>query len=193
MFSLMKQVFIVLLDFDSTLAQVAKVESKCLSLKDESCMARPTLINLNPVEIKYYTFMRSLDKYNESFNVLFPNMCSKKTKDIIITVFHIITEENEAKPMTKHISCNCKSKFNSRTSNSNYKKNNEACQCECKNYRPCKNYCSWNPAMWNCEIDKYIKSIADTTVIACDEIICYGYCSNKLDYYYSNKYCVNTF
>ena len=34
MFSLIKQEFIVLLDFDSTLAQVAKVESKCLSLKD---------------------------------------------------------------------------------------------------------------------------------------------------------------
>ena len=56
MFSLIKQVFIVLLSFSSSLAHVAKVsdQTKCLSLNDELYMARPTLINLNPIELKYY-------------------------------------------------------------------------------------------------------------------------------------------
>ena len=40
--------FIVLLSFSESLA------TKFLSLNDASCMARPTLIDLNPVELKYY-------------------------------------------------------------------------------------------------------------------------------------------
>ena len=65
-------------------------------------------------------------------------MCSKKTKDINVKVFNMITNKNEAKTMVKHISCDCKGKFNSTTSNSNQKWNNEACQCECNNYCTCK-------------------------------------------------------
>ena len=45
MFSLIKQVFIVLLSFIEYLA------TKCLFLNDELCMIRPTLIDLNPAEL----------------------------------------------------------------------------------------------------------------------------------------------
>ena len=71
-------------------------------------MVRPTLINLNPVEPKYYSFMISLDKCNASCNVLSPKICApKKTKDISVKVFNMITDKNEAKTITKHISCDC--------------------------------------------------------------------------------------
>ena len=55
MLSLINQVFIVLLSFSSSLARAAKVSrrTKCLSLSDEPCVVRPTLINLNPAENKY--------------------------------------------------------------------------------------------------------------------------------------------
>ena len=64
MFSLIKQVFIVLLSFSESLARVAKVSdrTKCLSSNDEPCIVRPSLIDLNPVELKYYPFMINLDK-----------------------------------------------------------------------------------------------------------------------------------
>ena len=62
MFSLIKQVLIVLLSFSSSLACVAKVQTKFLSLNDEPCMVRPTLIDSNPIELKYYPFMISLNK-----------------------------------------------------------------------------------------------------------------------------------
>ena len=62
MFSLIKQVLIVLLSFSSSLARVAKVQTKFLSLNDEPCMVRPTLIDSNPIELKYYPFMISLNK-----------------------------------------------------------------------------------------------------------------------------------
>ena len=50
----------------------------------------------------------------------------------------MITNKFETKSITKHISCDCKCKFNSTTCNSNQKWNNRICQCECKNYRRCK-------------------------------------------------------
>ena len=76
MFSLIKQVFLVLLSFSSSLA------TKCLSFNDEPCIVRPTLVDLNPVELKYYPFMISLDKCNGSCNTLSPKICvPKKTKD----------------------------------------------------------------------------------------------------------------
>ena len=64
MLSLIKQVFIVLLSFGSSLARVAKAfdRTKCISLNDKQFMARPTIIDLNPVELKYHPFMISLDK-----------------------------------------------------------------------------------------------------------------------------------
>ena len=96
MFSHIKQVFIVLLSFSSSLA------TKCLSFNDEPCMVRPTLVDLNPVELKYYPFMISLDKCNGSCNALSPKICvPKKPKDINAKVFNMITNKNDAKTMTK--------------------------------------------------------------------------------------------
>ena len=73
--------------------------------------------------------------------------------------------------MTEHISWDFKCKFNSTICNSNRKWNNKACQCECKNYRKCKRDYSWNPSTCIFENSKYLKSIADTSVTECDEII----------------------
>ena len=61
--------FIILLRFREPLV------TKCLSLNNETCIVRPTLIDLNPVELKYYRFMISLNKYNGSCNVLSPKIC----------------------------------------------------------------------------------------------------------------------
>ena len=49
--------------------------------------------------------------------------------------------------------------------------NNDKCQCEYKNYCTCKKDYNWNPSTCIYENDKYLQSIADTSVIVCDEII----------------------
>ena len=78
--------FIVLSSFSSPLA------NKCLSLNDKSCMV--TLIDLNPVELKYFPFTIRLDKRNRSCNVLSPQICvPKKKKDINVKVFNMITNK----------------------------------------------------------------------------------------------------
>ena len=69
--------------------------------------------------------MISLDKCNESchsFDDLSPKVCvCSKTKDVNVKVLNIITNRNEAKTLVKHISCDCKYKFNSATCNLNQK------------------------------------------------------------------------
>ena len=57
---LIKQIFIGLLSFSRSLA------TRCFSLNNESCMIRPTLIDLNFTELNYHPFMTSLDKCNGS-------------------------------------------------------------------------------------------------------------------------------
>ena len=122
MFSFIKQMFVVLLSFSSSLARVAKVsdQTKCVSLNDETCMVTTTLIDLNSAELKYYPFLISLDKCNGSCNVLSSKICvPKETKDINVKVFNVITNKNDAKTIAKHSSCDCKCKRNSTTWNSN--------------------------------------------------------------------------
>ena len=58
-------------------------------------MVRPTLVDLNPVELKYYPFMISLDNCSESCNVLSPKICvPKETKDINVEAFNMIKNKN---------------------------------------------------------------------------------------------------
>ena len=64
MFWLIKQVFIELLSFSRSLT------TKYMSLNDELCMIRPTLIDLNSIELNYFSFIFNLDKCNGSCNVV---------------------------------------------------------------------------------------------------------------------------
>ena len=150
-------------------------------------MVRSTLIDINTVELKYYPFMISLNKCNESCNALSPKICvPKNIKDINDKAFNMVTNKNEPKAMTEHISCDCKCKFNSTTCNSSQKWNIKTSQCECKNYRKCKKGYSWNPSTYIC--GNSIKSIPDTSVTECDEIIIVmDIVSTKKDKYYSSK------
>ena len=68
MFSLIKQAPIVL------------GTNKMSVFNDEPCIFRPTLTDLNPVELKYCPFMISLDKCSGSCNVLSPKICVPKEK-----------------------------------------------------------------------------------------------------------------
>ena len=83
----------------------------------------------------------------------------------------MITNNDEGKTTTQHISCDCKCKFNRITCNSNQKWNNKTCQCECKNYCEYEIDYSWNPSTCTCENSKYLKGVGDTAVTECDEIV----------------------
>ena len=83
----------------------------CMSLNNEPCMIRPTVIDLNPFELNYYQFMIILDKSNESCYAV-DDLSTKKcvtsqTKDVIVKIYSLITRINEVKTLLKHISWDC--------------------------------------------------------------------------------------
>ena len=60
-------------------------------------MVRPTLIDINLVEFKYYPFIISWNKCTGSCNVLCSNICApKETEDTNIKAFNMITNKTEA-------------------------------------------------------------------------------------------------
>ena len=119
--------FILLLSFSEFLAHD---RTRYQFLNDGSCMVRPTLIDMNLFKLKYYRFMIILDKCTGSCNVFslkiyFP----KKAKDLKVKAFNMITHK-ETKAKKKHISYDCKCKFNSITYSSNQNWNDRTYQCE---------------------------------------------------------------
>ena len=83
----------------------------------------------------------------------------------------MIKGKNESKKLAKHISCECKCKFDRRKCNSYEWWNNDKCRCECKKRHICKKDYVWNPATCNCENGKYLPSIMDDSAIIFDEVI----------------------
>ena len=96
--------------------------TKCISLSNQNCMTQPTLINLyrnqGSQEFHYYPFAVKLDRCVGSCNTLngvSNKVCvPNKTEDLNLRVFNMITGINESKTLAKHISCECKCKFDGR-------------------------------------------------------------------------------
>ena len=60
-----------------------------------------------------------------------------KKEDLNLSVFNMVTGIIESKTLTKHISCECKCRFDRRKWNSDHWWNNDKCQCECKKRDVC--------------------------------------------------------
>ena len=78
-----------------------------MSLSNKTCIIRPAVVDLNPVEVNYHLFMISLDLCNGSCNVvhdLFANICLPSiTKNVNVKVFKTKTRIKEVKALIKHI------------------------------------------------------------------------------------------
>ena len=115
MFGLIKKIFIGLLTGIGNRSN----HTKCISWSNQKCMTQPTLINLYSneysQEFHYYPFAVKLDRCVGSCNTL-NDLSNKvcvpnKTEDLNLSVFNMITGINESKTLTKHISCECKCRF----------------------------------------------------------------------------------
>ena len=62
----------------------------------------------------------------------------------------MITGINESKTLSKHISCECKCKFDERKCNSDHWLNNNKYRCACKKHIFEKDYI-WNAARCSCK------------------------------------------
>ena len=87
---------------------------------------------------------------------------SNKLEDVNLSVFIMITGISESKTLTKHISCKCQCKFDSRKYNSKQKWNSDKYWCECKVLRKhhvCEKGYIWNHSNYISENGKYLESI----------------------------------
>ena len=94
-----------------------------------------------------------------------------KTEDLNLSMFNMITRINVLKSLTKHISCECKCKFDGRKCNSYQWWNSDKCWCECKKPHLCEKDYIWNSVTCSCKNGKFLTSVTDHSVITCDEII----------------------
>ena len=117
--------------------------TKCVSLSNQNREIQPTFINLHSnkysQKFHFYLFAVKLDRCIGSCNTvhdLSNKVCvTNKTEDLNLSMFSMITAINDSKTLRKHISCECKSKFDGRKCNSDQWWNSDKYQCECKKRR----------------------------------------------------------
>ena len=91
-------------------------------LSNLKCMILPTLIHLHPnefcQEFHHYPFAVKLDrcvgKCNNLYDLSNKAGVPNKTEDLNLGMFNMVTEINQLKTLTKHISCECKYRFDER-------------------------------------------------------------------------------
>ena len=77
----------------------------------------------------------------------------------------MITGISESKKLTKHISWQCKCKFDGRKCNSDQWWNNDKCRCECNKRHACEKDYVWNPFTSSYQNRKYLASIINNSAI----------------------------
>ena len=86
-------------------------------------------------------------------------------------MLNMVTGINELNTLIKHISCECKCKFDGTKFDSNEWWNSDKCQCDYKKHHIYGKDNVWNAATCNCENGKYLASIMDDSAIIYNEII----------------------
>ena len=72
---------------------------------------------------------------------------------------YMITGKNESKTSTKHLSCECKCKFDCRKHNSYQKWDSDKYWCEFEKQKTCEKNYTCNPAICSCENGKFLANI----------------------------------
>ena len=98
---------------------------------------------------------------------MFPN----KTEDLNLSEFNMVRGINESKTLIKHISFDCKCKFDRKKRNSDQCQNKDKFRCECEKHHICEKESVSNPSTCIFENGKYLASTMDDSVITCDEAI----------------------
>ena len=160
-------------------------------------MIQPTLINLHPnecsQELHYYPFAVNLDRCVGSCNTL-NNLSNKacvpnKTEDLNLTVLNMVTGINKPKILTKHVSCECTYKFDSRKCYSNQKWNNDKYQCQCNKHGKCEKDYIVNPA--SCTGKSFFFEKSSNKIFLKTKRKCYGDETIKFYFSFQKKFIID--
>ena len=166
MLGIIKTIFIRLLSVCAigSFSELLVSNLKFVSLKNQPCKARPTIVNINSDKTSFYSFTVSVNKCSRScstvddlYNQVFvPN----KVKNMNVEVFNLISGVNETRFIDQHESCKCKCGLNKSLHNSKQKWNRDECRCQCKDlddWSSCEKDYMWNPSTCDCVCNRVCK------------------------------------
>ena len=99
-FIFIKSVFTAIISFERLLTSQ---NTKRISLNN-----KPILIDLNTIELNYYSCLISLERCNENCNTLNDSsskICIQKKADLNVKVFNIIMEKKSKRISKRHFMC----------------------------------------------------------------------------------------
>jgi len=132
-------------------------EIKTISLPNEECHTRPTLINIGNRSNYYYPEIISLHRCGGACGHDKPTFrgCVVKTSNkIYVKVSNKVTSENKTVLLSNHTSCSCRCVHNSSVCENTQTWDEDKCKCGCKQpIKPsnCTTNYIWNPNFCKCE------------------------------------------
>ena len=110
MFGFIRKIFIEILSgigsFGELLASNSETPMKCVSLNNELCQTRPTIVNINSDETLFCPFSINVNMGGGSFNTIdnpYAQVCvPNKFKNLNVKVFNLISGVNETRFLVQH-------------------------------------------------------------------------------------------
>ena len=159
MFGFIKQIFISALMYFSNLSSVNSLE--CISMKNQECIVRPEIVDINSNNTIFYPFSIKVNKCNGNCNNIndpYTRICVPDiTKNLNVKVVNLMTLTNETRHIKWHEWCKCICRLDKIICNSIQRWNEDKCRCECKeliNKGVCYKGFIFNPSNCECECDK---------------------------------------
>ena len=128
-----------------------------ISLPNEECRLRPTLINVDTPAYRFYPLAVSLNRCDGICNrdkPSFRKCLEAESTDIKLLVFNELLGHNETVTLKNHTSCQCKCAYDSSVCSKYQVWDADNCKCVC-NPSPEQKRCTenyiWNPNLCQCE------------------------------------------
>ena len=107
--------------------------TKYISMNNQPCMVRLTLLDSNPDELYYYSFIIGKNRYDASCNTVDDTFRRiyflSKMLDVNLKAFKMIKVINKSRTLSIYIACECRCEFFCRKCSLRQKVNNFKCQC----------------------------------------------------------------
>ena len=156
-FRFVKNVFFIGLTILSSFTSV----KSCILMSNQSCKARPEIINISTNNPVFYPFSIKTSKCSDNCNNINDPYAKIRVPDVVkdlnVEMFNLMSRANQTKCIKWHETCKCECRLDAIVCNNKQWWNNGKCRCECKELID-KGVCDkgfiWNPSNCECECDK---------------------------------------
>ena len=130
-------------------------------MNNQSCKARPEIINVNSNNPVFYPFSIKTSKCSGNCNNINDPYAKICVPDVVkylkVKVFNLISRTNERRHIKWYGTCKCICRLDSIVCNNKQRWNSDKCRCECKELVDKGVYDKgyiWNPSNCQCKCDK---------------------------------------